>query len=94
MQVLSARPVGEADQVAKQVAAGRHERRQFAREQAHWAALGVHAVIQGHAHGLERIYKDGLYFFTCAMGGGLLAPAAMAGAPQGVWPPTAAKPTT
>jgi hypothetical protein len=34
-----------------------------------WAALGVHAVIQGHAHGLERIYKDGLYFFTCAMGG-------------------------
>jgi len=35
-----------------------------------WSGLGVHLVLQSHNHGIERINKDGIYFFTCAMGGG------------------------
>lgn len=35
-----------------------------------WRTLGFDMVLQAHVHGVERIYKDGLYYITQAMGGG------------------------
>ena len=35
-----------------------------------WTGLGVPLVLQSHTHGIERLAKDGLTFFTVAMGGG------------------------
>jgi hypothetical protein len=35
-----------------------------------WAGLGVPLVLQGHTHGIERLQKDGITFYTVAMGGG------------------------
>jgi hypothetical protein len=35
-----------------------------------WAGMGIHLVIQGHAHGVERIYKNGIFYYLAAMGGG------------------------
>lgn len=35
-----------------------------------WKNLGIHLVLQAHNHGIERIYKDGIYYVTQAMGGG------------------------
>lgn len=35
-----------------------------------WTGLGVPLVLQAHVHGIERLFKDGITFFTTAMGGG------------------------
>lgn len=35
-----------------------------------WRTLGFDMVLQAHVHGVERLYKDGLYYITQAMGGG------------------------
>jgi hypothetical protein len=35
-----------------------------------WGGLSVPLVLQSHTHGVERIFKDGLTFYTVAMGGG------------------------
>jgi hypothetical protein len=42
----------------------------YASNRWNWSALGVHMVLQAHNHGIERINKDGIYFYTVAMGGG------------------------
>ncbi len=42
----------------------------YASNRWNWLGLGIHLVLQSHNHGIERINKDGIYFFTCAMGGG------------------------
>ena len=42
----------------------------YASNRWNWSALGVHLVLQAHNHGIERINKDGIYFYTVAMGGG------------------------
>jgi hypothetical protein len=42
----------------------------YASNRWNWSGLGVHVVLQAHNHGVERINKDGICFFTCAMGGG------------------------
>lgn len=42
----------------------------YASNRWNWSALGVHMVLQAHTHGIERIHKDGIYFYTVAMGGG------------------------
>ena len=35
-----------------------------------WTGLGVPLVLQSHTHGIERLPKDGMTFYTVAMGGG------------------------
>jgi hypothetical protein len=35
-----------------------------------WTGLGVPLVLQSHTHGIERLQKDGITFYTVAMGGG------------------------
>jgi hypothetical protein len=35
-----------------------------------WLGLGVPLVLQSHTHGIERLQKDGITFYTVAMGGG------------------------
>ena len=35
-----------------------------------WSGLGVPLVVQSHTHGIERLAKDGITFYTVAMGGG------------------------
>jgi hypothetical protein len=35
-----------------------------------WTGLGVPLVLQAHLHGIERLAKDGITFYTVAMGGG------------------------
>ncbi len=42
----------------------------FTSNQFDWKTLGAHMVLQSHDHGVERIYKNGVYWFTVAMGGG------------------------
>lgn len=37
--------------------------------QMHFADWGYDVVVQGHIHGVERLYNDGIYYLTNAMGG-------------------------